>query len=231
MRDREDESTLTLNIADKALMAFLRVMIEIEVAESLEPFKYHKKFAQRFTLPFQVKMGFGLHIGWAIEGAIGSKYKIDASYLSPDVNMSARLEAATKQFGTPLLMSHWLYSSLSKPVQKFCRCIDAVTVKGSVDPMALYTVDITNAGLTTFSDFVDFSKLHPKQTEMGFYDKFEECVEAYFAGHWDLAKVHLEECLRLWPEDGPTMALKSVMKASHYECPLDWGGFRELTEK
>ncbi len=54
---------------------------------------------------FQVSMGFGLHIGWAIEGAIGSEYKIDASYLSPNVNMASRLEAATKQFGTSILMS------------------------------------------------------------------------------------------------------------------------------
>ena len=47
--------------------------------------------------------GFGLHHGWAIEGAIGSEHKVDASYLSPHVNMSARLEAATKQFGVSLV--------------------------------------------------------------------------------------------------------------------------------
>ena len=41
-------------------------------------------------------MGFGLHVGWAIEGAIGSNYKIDASYLSPNVNLASRLEAACK---------------------------------------------------------------------------------------------------------------------------------------
>jgi class 3 adenylate cyclase len=52
-----------------------------------------------------VKLGFGLHLGWAIEGAIGSYYKIDASYLSPNVNMASRLEGATKQFGIPLLLS------------------------------------------------------------------------------------------------------------------------------
>lgn len=45
---------------------------------------------------FAVKLGYGLHIGWAIEGAIGSSFKIDASYLSPNVNMAARLESATK---------------------------------------------------------------------------------------------------------------------------------------
>lgn len=39
-------------------------------------------------------MGFGLHYGWAIEGAIGSEFKIDASYLSPNVNTAAWLEGA-----------------------------------------------------------------------------------------------------------------------------------------
>jgi len=49
------------------------------------------------TIPdFKVRMGFGLHMGWAIEGAIGSEFKIDASYLSPNVNLAAWLEAATR---------------------------------------------------------------------------------------------------------------------------------------
>lgn len=54
---------------------------------------------------YKVRMGYGLHIGWGIEGAIGSEFKIDASYLSPNVNMAARLEAGTKQFGTAILIS------------------------------------------------------------------------------------------------------------------------------
>jgi len=70
---------------------------------------------------YSVKMGFGLHVGWAIEGAIGSFYKIDASYLSPNVNMAARLEAATKQFGVPLLISGELYDSFSIETQQYCR--------------------------------------------------------------------------------------------------------------
>lgn len=54
-------------------------------------------------------MGFGIHNGWAVEGAIGSSFKIDASYLSPNVNMASRLEAATKQFGVFILFSGQLY--------------------------------------------------------------------------------------------------------------------------
>ena len=80
-------------------------------------------------------MGFGLHVGWAIEGAIGSVYKIDASYLSPNVNMASRLEAATKQYGVPILVSGQLIEKLSKEVREICREIDTVTVKGSQVPM------------------------------------------------------------------------------------------------
>ena len=81
-------------------------------------------------------MGFGLHVGWAIEGAIGSKYKIDASYLSPNVNMASRLEAATKQFGTSILFSGDFARLLSPDVRARCRQIDCVTVKG--ESMALH---------------------------------------------------------------------------------------------
>lgn len=55
---------------------------------------------------YRVKMGFGLHLGWAIEGAIGSEFKIDASYLSPNVNLAERLEGSTKLYGVPMVISN-----------------------------------------------------------------------------------------------------------------------------
>lgn len=66
-------------------------------------------------------MGFGLHIGWGIEGAIGSEFKIDASYLSPNVNMASRLEAATKQYGVAVLISSELHQYFSNEVKKYTR--------------------------------------------------------------------------------------------------------------
>lgn len=56
--------------------------------------------------------------------------------------MAARLEAATKQFETPLLISGHLRDILSYPLQSICREIDTVTVKGSIKPMRLYTISI-----------------------------------------------------------------------------------------
>jgi hypothetical protein len=58
--------------------------------------------------------------------------------------MAARLEAATKQFGSTLLLSGDFFNLLSTKAQKYCRQIDMVTVKGSINPMALYTYDVTN---------------------------------------------------------------------------------------
>ena len=78
-----------------AVLGFLKIITGISLSKKLEKYKKHPGLNARMK-DYSVKMGFGLHLGWAIEGAIGSTFKIDASYLSPNVNMASRLEAATK---------------------------------------------------------------------------------------------------------------------------------------
>jgi class 3 adenylate cyclase len=78
-----------------SVLAFIKIISAINKSRKL--IKYRENEGLNKRMPnYSVKMGFGLHVGWAIEGAIGSFYKIDASYLSPNVNMASRLEAATK---------------------------------------------------------------------------------------------------------------------------------------
>lgn len=89
-----------------------------------------------------MQLGFGMHVGWAIEGAIGSQFKIDASYLSPNVNMASRLENATKQFGVHLFLSGDVYNILTPHCRYYMRHIDTVVVKGSAEPVRLYTCDV-----------------------------------------------------------------------------------------
>ena len=60
--------------------------------------RYRKDGKKWFGKDYFIQMGFGLHTGWGIEGAIGSFYKIDCSYLSPNVNLAARIETATNIF-------------------------------------------------------------------------------------------------------------------------------------
>ena len=86
-------------------------------------------------------MGFGLHAGWAIEGAVGSIHKVDATYLSPHVNMAARLETSSRQYGVPILISQNAYDLFSPDTQAVVRRCDVVTVKGSEVPIGIYTYD------------------------------------------------------------------------------------------
>ena len=87
-------------------------------------------------------MGFGLHLGYGIEGPVGSIFKMEASYLSPNVNIAARLETATKQFGVNILISGKLYNLFTEEIKSICRYVDRVVVKGSTEPIDLYTIDI-----------------------------------------------------------------------------------------
>ena len=93
---------------------------------------------------FKINMGFGLHLGYGIEGPVGSEFKIEASYLSPNVNIAARLETASKQFGVNLLISGKLYNLFTEDMKGVCRYVDCVTVKGSAEPIDLYTIDIND---------------------------------------------------------------------------------------
>ena len=108
--------TKTAILGDEALKSFVATIWECSTSLELQYMTDDPKIQDRMP-GYSVRMGFGLHFGWAIEGAIGSRHKIDASYLSPNVNMASRLEAATKQFGTAILMSGAFYELLSDKVK------------------------------------------------------------------------------------------------------------------
>ena len=137
-----DPSNIQVSItADSSILAFLRILMKINKSVSLLSYRDNPDILKHIP-NFKLNMGFGLHFGYGIEGAIGSSYKIDASYLSPNVNIAARLESATKQFGVNLLLSDTLYDKCSSDMKKICRHIDCVKVKGSELPLNLYTVDV-----------------------------------------------------------------------------------------
>lgn len=91
----------------------MKIIAKINKFNHILKYNENIEMKKRIHDDFKVRMGFGLHVGWAIEGAIGSHFKVDASYLSPNVNMAARLEAATKLFKTDILISGNLRDILS----------------------------------------------------------------------------------------------------------------------
>merc|ERR1712190_716748 len=107
-------------LADMALISLIKIVAEVNKSAQLAEYRNHAKLVKR--LPnYRVRLGFGMHEGWAIEGAIGSEFKIDASYLSPNVNMASKLEAVTKQYGCLVLVSESLITLMSEPIAEECR--------------------------------------------------------------------------------------------------------------
>jgi len=88
-----------------------------------------------------INLSFGMDAGWAVEGAVGSEYKIDATYLSPHVNMASRMMSATKQYGVYFLLSERVQKLLSENAKTTLRHLDTVTVKGSSVQQKIFTYD------------------------------------------------------------------------------------------
>jgi class 3 adenylate cyclase len=78
-------------------------------------------------------------LGYSIEGAIGSTFKIDASYLSPNVNEAAKLEEKNKTYDVRLVISNDFIDYMSVEAQKVLRPIDVVTnAEGHIRSNSLY---------------------------------------------------------------------------------------------
>merc|ERR1719420_561364 len=102
--DFNDVHPRMVELCDRALLAFIKVIAEIRRATDLNAYAKHPKIIPKFGLSYRVMLGFGLHFGWGIEGAIGSEHKIDASYLSPHVNTASRLEGVSKYYDVHIIL-------------------------------------------------------------------------------------------------------------------------------
>lgn len=78
---------------------------------------------------------------------MGSEYKIDASYISPNIAITANIEQATQHFQVLLLITDDVIKKCSAGVTAVCRKIDTVMIAGHQDPMDLYSVDLDSKAL------------------------------------------------------------------------------------
>ena len=206
-------------MSDKALIGFLKVVVEINRDKQVLAYRADNRLTANGSQEYKLRMGFGLHAGWAIEGAVGSLQKVDATYLSPHVNMAARMEAASRQFGVSILMTERFVELMSPEAQENCRKIDVVTVKGSATPMPVYTYDTYQNQTFPVLQAPKFSSLNLEEVLAAQADEydvhiwnqdedllqlrslstpefnatFREGVTAYLTGQWEKARQLLEK--------------------------------------
>jgi class 3 adenylate cyclase len=130
-----------------ALLSAIKSIYKVVKSSALRP--YHQN--PTFTGALYPELTFGFHVGWAYEGPIGSMFKIDASYLSPNVNIASRVESACKQYRVKILCSEEFAVRLDPTVQTYLRHVDTVTLKGVHLPLELHCFDLDTSGLVTLS--------------------------------------------------------------------------------
>lgn len=135
--------------ADRAILGMLKSFASLHRDRYLQDWKNDPRLRNTRS-SYSVDVIYGMDAGWAVEGAVGSEYKIDATYLSPHVNMASRMMSASKQYGATILLSKSVEKLLSKPCRTKLRHLDTVYVKGSAIKQAIYTYDARSAGVDFF---------------------------------------------------------------------------------
>jgi class 3 adenylate cyclase len=121
------------NQADKALLSVVKISIALHydehftdgMSEAAKKRLIAKLSNRKGPL---VQMGFGLHAGTAVQGAIGSQRKLDATYISESVELAEFLESSTKRYGVPILMSDSFYNLLDPANRRRCRKVDQLLI-------------------------------------------------------------------------------------------------------
>jgi class 3 adenylate cyclase len=172
-QDSSGAQTIPLaKLADMSILAFTRIFRAVHCSHVLEVYRNHPGLQQRLGKDCRVNLTFGLHYGWVIEGAVGTEFKIDASYLSPNVSIAESVERATQIYGVHMLIAESLIEVCNHEMAAKCRLIDKVLITGSSSPMDLYVMDL------------DYSALHVEEPynmrQMGNKQRF-------------LARQHLEQ--------------------------------------
>ena len=88
--------------------------------------RLNAEFEAEGLTPFITR--FGIHVGEAVVGNVGSTERMNYTALGNTVNLAARLEGLNKQTGTTILVSEDVYLRV-EDLFSF-RALDAVVAKG-----------------------------------------------------------------------------------------------------
>ncbi|MBD3670827.1 MAG: adenylate/guanylate cyclase domain-containing protein [Gammaproteobacteria bacterium] len=187
------------------------VVASIEMMEALD--RVNAKLQERGY--GALKIGIGLHTGYAVLGNIGSDIKLDYTVIGDAVNLASRVEGLTKQYGFPLLVTEDTLESL-KSTYPFA-IVDAVQVKGKEIPIKLYAIPVDRDG-----------KLLKGNAALKEKSIMEQAFADYQSGNWSSA---LEKYQAL---ENRILADKYISRCEHYiEVPPEgaWDGVFRHTSK
>jgi len=108
----------------------------VGMREKLKEFNASKKYG------FEVRFGVGVHTGMLVAGNIGTKSRLEYTFIGDTVNVASRIETENKSFGTDILISGHVADNLDaglKSMLSLEKC-PPISVKGKEKPVQLYKI-------------------------------------------------------------------------------------------
>ena len=139
------EGTIDKYIGD-ALMAIWNAPLDvdnhaqlaIETAQEMEvELKNLNKVLKEDGL-MELGVGIGINTGDAVVGNMGSNQRFDYTVLGDSVNLAARLEAQTKEYGVFFMFTEHTLKQITTPEN--LTMLDKIAVKGQTAPVTIYTI-------------------------------------------------------------------------------------------
>jgi adenylate cyclase len=197
------------NQADVAALAALQMIEKLG--------ELRKSFPSKNFPPIDI--GCGLNTGIVSVGNMGSTERFAYTVMGDAVNLCARLESITKEYGVRCIVSNNTVLRMIDPKRFLLRDLDDIVVKGKREAIKI------------------FELMHPSyfqvQSVIGEYiGEFDAMRKAYREQNWPDAKKHLQACLMIRPEDGPANMYASRIKDMEHQPIIEnWDGVHRFKHK
>jgi adenylate cyclase len=147
-------------------------------------------------------MGMGINTAEVVVGNMGSDQRFDYTCLGDGVNLAARLEGQSKNYGVFIVLGEETAEQVRKNIDVFE--LDCIAVKGKTIGVRIYTVG--------------------RETE-----HHRQFLEAYYAGDWSEALKRLDDAMDFHPEFHNYYVM--MKKRLALGKPVDWDGTFKATTK
>jgi adenylate cyclase len=145
-----------------------------------------------------IQLGMGINTGTLMLGTVGGYNRMDTTVISDAVNLAARLEGLTKNYGVSLLISHHTFKQLQNPYDYAIRMIDHVKVKGKSERVTVYEIfdadlpEVREGKLANQDRFALALSLYNQQAYAEALQLFEACLRQNPADQ--VAQIYQQRC-------------------------------------